>query len=93
MPYTACPGKRRCSEPSPLVKARAQRSAGHRCCPLLSPTSCPRHPPRAPHLGDDLGCHRVDALVGVDVDPGRRRRGSNRFRCLLVAQLLGAVMR
>ena len=30
MPYTACPGERRCSEPSPLVKARAQLSAGHR---------------------------------------------------------------
>jgi hypothetical protein len=48
MPYTVCPGERRCSEPSPLVKARAQLPAGHRCCPLLSPASCPRHAPRAP---------------------------------------------
>src|SRR4029453_3834263 len=48
MPWTVCSGERRCSEPSPLVKARAQLPAGHRCCPLLSPASCPRHAPRAP---------------------------------------------
>ena len=48
MPWTACPGERGCLEPSPLVKARAQLSAGRRCCPLLSPASCPRHAPRAP---------------------------------------------
>jgi hypothetical protein len=34
MPHTARSGERRCSEPSPLVKARAQLPAGHRCCPL-----------------------------------------------------------
>jgi hypothetical protein len=47
MPWTVCPGERRCSEPLPLVKAGAQLSAGYRCCPLLSPASCPRHAPRA----------------------------------------------
>jgi hypothetical protein len=57
MPYTACPGERRCSEPSPLVKARAQLPAGHRCCPLLSPASCPRCAPRAP-LGYESFEHR-----------------------------------
>ena len=45
MPYTACPSERPCSEPSPLVKARSRLPAGHRCCPLLSPASCPRHAP------------------------------------------------
>jgi hypothetical protein len=33
---------------APLVKSRAQLPAGHRCCPLLSPASCPRHASRAP---------------------------------------------
>jgi hypothetical protein len=47
MPYTACPRERCCSEPPPLVKAKAQLPAGHRCCPLLSPAPCPRHAPRA----------------------------------------------
>jgi hypothetical protein len=56
MPYTACPGERRCSEPSPLVNARAQLP---RWAPLLSvavpccmPQTCPkgglRTPPRLP---------------------------------------------
>jgi hypothetical protein len=53
MPWTVCPRERRCSEPLPLVKARAQLSAGHRCCPLLSPASCPRHAPRALSPQDD----------------------------------------
>jgi hypothetical protein len=44
MPYTACPGERRCSEPSPLVKAGAQLPAGHRCCPLLSLLHAPDMP-------------------------------------------------
>jgi hypothetical protein len=30
MPYTACPGEHRCSEPSPLVKARSRLSAWDR---------------------------------------------------------------
>jgi hypothetical protein len=55
MPWTVCPRERRCFEPSPLVKARAQLPAGHRCCPLLSPASCPRHAPRAPSPQDDRG--------------------------------------
>jgi hypothetical protein len=53
MPWTACPPERCCSEPSPLVKAGAQLPAGHRCCPLLSAASCPRHAPRAPSPQDD----------------------------------------
>ena len=44
MPWTVCPGERRCSEPLPLVKAGVQLPAGHRCCPLLSPASCPDMP-------------------------------------------------
>src|SRR5829696_5230354 len=47
MPWTACPRERRCFEPSPLVKARARLPTGHRCCPLLTPASCPEHAPRA----------------------------------------------
>src|SRR5215217_3580974 len=54
MPWTACPRERRCSEPSPLVKVGAQLSAGYRCCPLLSPTPCPRHAPRAPLAHESL---------------------------------------
>jgi hypothetical protein len=82
MPYTACPGERCCSEPSPLVKARAQLPAGHRCCPLLSPAPCPRHAPKgaSPRKRPGLppgGC----AVVSVGVDPGRRRRGSNPVPC------------
>src|SRR4029450_10303310 len=47
MPWTACPRERGGGGPSPLVRARAQLSAGHRCCPLLSPAPCPRHAPSA----------------------------------------------
>jgi len=43
------------TEPSPLVKARAQLPAGHRCCPLLSPASCPKYAPRAPSTPAALG--------------------------------------
>src|SRR5829696_6683563 len=53
MPWTVCPRERRCSEPLPLINARAQLPAGHRCCPLLSPASCPKHAPRALSPQDD----------------------------------------
>jgi hypothetical protein len=84
MPWTACPRERRCSEPSPLVKARAQLPAAHRCCPLLSPASCPRDAPKARpspwpgvepspddgRVGQPLGCpSRPFAVAGH-----RRRR-------------------
>ena len=39
-----------CSEPSPLVKDRSLLSARYRCCPLLSPSPCPRHAPNASRL-------------------------------------------
>jgi hypothetical protein len=55
MPWTARPGERRCSEPSPLVKARAQLSAGHRCCPLLSAGSCPKHAPAQSSRAQESG--------------------------------------
>jgi hypothetical protein len=58
MPYTPCPGERRCSEPSPLVKARAQLPAGYRCYPLLFPAACPRHAPRA------LGYEALGGCIG-----------------------------
>jgi hypothetical protein len=45
MPYTACPHGRRCSEASPLVNARSRVPARYRCCPLMSPGSCPKHAP------------------------------------------------
>jgi hypothetical protein len=45
MPYTARPGERRCSEPSPLVNTESRLPARYRCCPLLSPGSCPIHAP------------------------------------------------
>jgi hypothetical protein len=59
MPYTARPGERRCSEPSPLVRARAQLPARHRCCPLLSPASCPRHALRAPLGYESFQCRSL----------------------------------
>ena len=77
MPYTACPGERRCSEPSPLVKARAQLSAGHRCCPLLPPASCPRHAPRAPLRVQpgETGRPPTEAVASPSADrPAPRRR-------------------
>jgi hypothetical protein len=64
MPWTACPRERRCSEPSPLVKARAQLPAAHRCCPLLSPASCPRDAPKA----------RPSPWPGVEPSPDDGRR-------------------
>ena len=73
MPYTAWPHTGCCSDPSPLIKAGAQLSAGHRCCPLLSPASCPRHAPRAPldyeaPAGCLVGCF---LLVLVPLDLGK----------------------
>jgi hypothetical protein len=65
MPYTACRRKRCCSEPSPLVMARARLSAGHRCCPLVSPGSCLRHAPGAFALG---------SLIRLRQPPSRPRR-------------------
>src|SRR5215208_2970000 len=44
MPSTACHRERRCSEPSPLVRARAQLPAGHRCCPCYPPPHAPYMP-------------------------------------------------
>jgi hypothetical protein len=73
MPYTAWPHRGCCSDPSPLIKAGAQLSAGHRCCPLLSPASCPRHAPRAPldyeaPAGCFVGCL---PLILVPLDLGK----------------------
>ena len=45
MPYTACLHGRRCSGALALLKARSRRPAWNRRCPLLSPTSSPRHAP------------------------------------------------
>jgi hypothetical protein len=50
MPYTARPHECRCSEPSPLVKAESRLPPRYRCCPLLSPGSCPKHAPGASEL-------------------------------------------
>jgi hypothetical protein len=68
MPYTACPRERRCSEPPSLVKAKAQLSAGHRCCPLLSPRLCPQMCPRY------LRCTRLRRLV-PEFDPDEAQLG------------------
>src|SRR5215211_2591813 len=85
MPYTACPGESCCSEPSRLVKARAQLPAGHRCCPLLH---APVHPnssamydefPQAP--GPHSSCRRPPwprLKAAADSSCRRRNRLSTR---------------
>jgi hypothetical protein len=47
MPYTACPHGRCCSRTLALVIARPRLTARYRCCPLMSPASCPKHAPGA----------------------------------------------
>jgi hypothetical protein len=79
MPYTACPHEHCCSEPSPLVKASAQLPAGYRCCPLLSPASCPRHAPRAPLLMSHL------SLVPYGAHPTRNQPVYRGLGCLPTA--------
>jgi len=50
MPYTACPHGRCCSRALALVKPRSALTARYRCCPLMSPASCPKHAPAASGL-------------------------------------------
>jgi hypothetical protein len=51
MPCTACRRERCCSRAVALVMAGSRLSAWDRCCPLVSPGSCPRHAPGAFALG------------------------------------------
>ena len=51
MPWTACRRERCCSRALALVMARSRLSAWDRCCPLVSPGSCPNHAPGAVELG------------------------------------------
>ena len=45
MPYTACEHGRCCSRALALVMVRSRLTARYRCCPLLSPASCPKYAP------------------------------------------------
>jgi hypothetical protein len=53
IPLHAIHGSRRerCSRALALVMARSRLSAWDRCCPLVSPGSCPNHAPGAVELG------------------------------------------
>jgi hypothetical protein len=45
MPYTACEHGRCCSRALALVIVRSRLTARYRCCPSLSPPSCPKYAP------------------------------------------------
>jgi hypothetical protein len=86
MPWTVCSGERRCSELPPLVKAGAQLSAGYRCCPLLSPASCPSHAPRACSEWNGWHGRREQswfAPVGVGISSRVGRGPSSATTCLI----------